>query len=843
MWKKRVTWLVVPICLALVVGVTAFAQTDRDWSAVVKRAAQSVVYIVVDGSSSGSGAVVSPNGYILTAAHVVDGARSIAVSMPQNPDFGTREAEIVVIHPGWSGSSGYDGDVAILKIEGNDLPWLSIGDSSRLDLEEEVRAMGFPQAEAGGAGVGLIVTGGVVQGQRTNEAGFTYIQHDADLDFGNSGGPLINAGGEIVGVNIRVSLPSEYFERILYRRIAAASVSFVDILPREMVELVRPAPLAVLTLGSYSLYSVAFSKSQSYVVVSSPVDEQAIVVDATNPDPADWKARWTLEGDGEYVLTAAFSPDESIVATGSADGTVRLWDMSTGSKMTELVGHDDWVREVAFSPDGKTLASASDDGKVILWDVARRTASRTLTGHTDWVFCIAFSPDGKTLASGARDGEVRLWDLSTGVALWASHAQSADVNSIAFSPDGEHLASASDDGSVRFLDPITGAEVFSSTRSGVSANYASFSPDGRLFATAYADGYTILRSVGAEQPLTYYRSGEVPNCVVFSPDGRMLACACGSGTLAVWPVGVTGSPVPVALCAGASQGSTTLLAGRPSETFACAVYMGQERVVSASGSDKTVKVWDVATQTVSLVLAGHTSSVLSLAVSLDNQWIVSGGRDSTVRVWGADGQSIANLSGHTQSVFAVAVSPDSGLIASGSGDNTIKLWSTSSLTEARTLRGHTGPVYAVAFSPDGGALASGSADKTIRLWDVATGAEIGVLRGSPKGVMSLAFCDQGRMLVSVSDDGSAKTWDTSTLQEVDPVAVVPGEVKCVAVSPDGRFLAFATTTGTFVSQPGCAETPLELDVEGAAFAAFGPGAHSIALAALGAIRLVELEGT
>ncbi|HRS14606.1 MAG TPA: WD40 repeat domain-containing protein, partial [Candidatus Bipolaricaulis sp.] len=70
-----------------------------------------------------------------------------------------------------------------------------------------------------------------------------------------------------------------------------------------------------------------------------------------------------------------------------------------------------WVRSVAFSPDGTVLASGSDDGTIKLWDVTSGTGLRTLTGHTYPVNSVAFSPDGKTLASGSNDGTVLLWDV------------------------------------------------------------------------------------------------------------------------------------------------------------------------------------------------------------------------------------------------------------------------------------------------------------------------------------------------------------------------------------------------------------------------------------------------
>lgn len=112
------------------------------------------------------------------------------------------------------------------------------------------------------------------------------------------------------------------------------------------------------------------------------------------------------------VNSLAFSPDGGKLATGSEDGTVRLWDVATGDVAAVLTGHSDEVSTVAFSPDGKSLASGSRDRTIRLWDVASAKTSATLEGHSDAITSVAFGPDGKTLASGGRDGVVKLWDLS-----------------------------------------------------------------------------------------------------------------------------------------------------------------------------------------------------------------------------------------------------------------------------------------------------------------------------------------------------------------------------------------------------------------------------------------------
>ncbi|GAB1542532.1 hypothetical protein NUACC21_52060 [Scytonema sp. NUACC21] len=167
----------------------------------------------------------------------------------------------------------------------------------------------------------------------------------------------------------------------------------------------------------------------------------------------------TLREHSSTVRSVAFSPDGQTLASGSEDGTVKLWDIKNKQVTRILVGHTEPIRSVAISPissefssdgegPGGILASSSADDTIKLWDLATGEEIHTFKGHSYSVNSIAFTSDGKILASGSSDHTIKLWNMETKREIRTLRGHSKEVTSVAFSPDNKTLASGSADGSI-----------------------------------------------------------------------------------------------------------------------------------------------------------------------------------------------------------------------------------------------------------------------------------------------------------------------------------------------------------------------------------------------------------
>ncbi|HVT59919.1 MAG TPA: WD40 repeat domain-containing protein [Thermoanaerobaculia bacterium] len=543
------------------------------------------------------------------------------------------------------------------------------------------------------------------------------------------------------------------------------------------------------------------------------------------------------------VVAVAWSPDGQRLATGSRDGTARIWSGPAFARSVKLEGHGDGVQQVAWDAAGGCVATASFDRTIRVWQ-ADGAPVAVLEGHTDAVNMAVWSPRGDRIVSASRDGTARVWDArSFGlIATLAGHA--GEVRSAAWNGKGQ-VVTAGADGTARVWDAAGGGVLAVLARHREGLENAAWSPRGDRVVTASLDATARIWDVEAGNEADVLRGfGSGVSRIAWSPDGTRLAAASFDGTARIWspgsrvpPLVLPGDRAGLVDVAWEPTGRRLLCAGRggivrlfradgsPLATLAGgaglrhAAWSPDGRRIAAAGLDGIVRVWEAAAGRLAFALPDHRDWISSVAWSPGGTRLVSAGFDGTARLWSAEdrGSPLAVLgaapahgsaapAGHESAVLFAAWSPDGTRVATTGADSTARVWDAASGEQLALMSGEGDWVRSAAWSPDGSRIATAGANRrpvglaaapgTARVWDARTGQLLLALKGHQDRLTAVEWGPGGAQIVTASEDGEARVWNSADGELHTVLHGHTGRLNQAAWSPDGSRIATAGADGS-----------------------------------------------
>jgi WD40 repeat protein len=495
-----------------------------------------------------------------------------------------------------------------------------------------------------------------------------------------------------------------------------------------------------------------------------------------------------FRGHSDWIRSVAFSADGRLLASGSDDSSVRIWDVEMGTTQHTLPIRRGWVYSVAFSSKG-IVAAGSDYCSITLWDSATGRELRRLTNHLGTPTSICFTGDGSKLAA-ADLWTVRIWDLDTDRPANKDEAAEKDPPADRDQPvEGDQLTDKDQpDRTNQAADKDANKDQPVEIEGGICV---VFSSDGTQLATGSIDAKIHIWDVQTRKlRRTFKGHEEAITSVAFSPDMQLLASGSEDCTSGIWD-----------LKSETGQRLRKLKPGQHAEVNSVAFSRDGSRF--AFSTSDTIHIWNTKTwEQLQVMQARSFDGVCSVVFAPSGTYLASGSSDNAVHLWYAapkpvdEEQQPQQQLAERNPIIVLAISPDGRTIAAAHSGGTISLWDmeTNKLIREKAGSNHTQNVYSLMFSPhDGGKmLLSSSSDETVQVSEVASGKLLHRFAGHAHSVRSASWSSDGAYIASASNDSTIRIWKIGGEGDDKPSVLKDAHggayAQCVAFSPNGNYI-------------------------------------------------------
>lgn len=504
-----------------------------------------------------------------------------------------------------------------------------------------------------------------------------------------------------------------------------------------------------------------------------------------------------LRGPSLAVTSIASSSSSSLVASGYADGSIRIWDCEKGTCETTLNGHKGAVTTLRFNKPGSLLASGSKDNDIVLWDVVGEAGLFRLRGHRDQVTDLVFLDSGKKLVSISKDKFLRVWDLETQHCMQIIGGHHSEIWSVDADPEERYLVTGSADPELRFYTIKHEAVDEQSKSSGDGTDVVNNKD------SSTENKWEVLKLFGEIQRESKDRVATVR----FNKSGNLLACQVAGKTVDIFRVLDEAESKRKAKRRVSRKKEKKSAKDATEATENCVA----DHVHKEDGKNPTITVLDVF-KVLQTVRAGKKicsisfcpitskSSLATIALSLNN---------NLLEIYSIDSKSTAKtiaieLQGHRSDVRSVTLSSDNTLLMSTS-HKAVKIWNPSTGSCLRTIDSGFG--LCSLFVPGNKYVVIGTKDGTLEIIDIRSGTCLEVVKAHGGSVQSIASTPDGSGFVTGSADHDVKFWEYQTTQKPGQDSVhltvsnvknmkMNNEVVVVAVSPHSKHIAVAQLDST-----------------------------------------------